>query len=128
MRDVSNTFTLMTSSIGNATTAISATLAPVFDDFFNDIIEIVPDATQTIIDFVNSFLDAENITSIAGVTKEIAASNKEIAMQKGIIDKGLNPRATKAAERILKAEKERKEELEAQLAVLQEQEKTPRKR
>ena len=124
LRDVSNTFTLMTSSIGNATTAISATLAPVFDDFFNDIIEIVPDATQTIIDFVNSFLDAENITSIAGVTKEIAASNKEIAMQKGIIDKGLNPRATKAAERILKAEKERKEELEAQLAVLQEQEKS----
>lgn len=124
LQDVSNTFTLMTSSMGNASTAISATLAPVFDDFFNDIIEIVPDATQTIIDFVNSFLDAENITSIAGVTKEIAASNKEIAMQKGIIDKGLNPRATKAAKSILKTEKERKEELEAQLVVLQEQEKS----
>ena len=38
LREVSNTFTLMTSSIGNATTAISATLAPVLDDFFNDII------------------------------------------------------------------------------------------
>jgi hypothetical protein len=114
----------MTSSIGNATTAISATLAPVFDDFFNDIIDIVPDATQTIIDFVNSFLDAENITSIAGVTKEIAASNKEIAMQKGIIDKDLNPRATKAAKSILKTEKERKEELETQLAILQDQEKS----
>ena len=124
LQDVSDTFTLMTSSIGNATTAISATLAPVFDDFFNDIIDIVPDATQTIIDFVNSFLDAENITSIAGVTKEIAASNKEIAMQKGIIDKDLNPRATKAAKSILKTEKERKEELEAQLAILQDQEKS----
>jgi hypothetical protein len=124
LQDVSNTFTLMTSSIGNATTAISATLAPVFDDFFNDIIDIVPDATQTIIDFVNSFLDAENITSIAGVTKEIAASNKEIAMQKGIIDKDLNPRATKAAKSILKTEKERKEELEAQLIILQNQEKS----
>ena len=124
LQDVSNTFTLMTASMGNASTAISATLAPVFDDFFNDIIEIVPDATQTIIDFVNSFLDAENITSIAGVTKEIAASNKEIAMQKRIIDKGLNPRATKAAKSILKTEKERKEELEAQLVVLQEQEKS----
>ncbi|MBG7617707.1 MAG: hypothetical protein IZT57_04990, partial [Chloroflexi bacterium] len=49
LQDVSNTFTLMTSSMGNASTAISATLAPVFDDFFNDIIDIVPDATQTII-------------------------------------------------------------------------------
>ena len=124
LQDVSDTFTLMTSSMGNASTAISATLAPVFDDFFNDIIEIVPDATQTIIDFVNSFLDAENITSIAGVTKEIAASNKEIAMQKGIIDKDLNPRATKAAKSILKTEIKRKEELETQLVVLQEQEKS----
>ena len=124
LQDVSNTFTLMTSSMGNASTAISATLAPVFDDFFNDIIDIVPDATQTIIDFVNSFLDAENITSIAGVTKEIAASNKEIAMQKGIIDKDLNPRATKAAKSILKTEIKRKEELETQLVLLQEQEKS----
>lgn len=124
LREVSNTFTLMTSSIGNATTAISATFAPVLDDFFNDIIDIVPDATQTIIDFVNSFLDAENIKSVTGVTKELAAVNKEIAMQKGIMNADLNPRATKAAERILKAEEERREELEAQLVLLQDQEKS----
>jgi hypothetical protein len=122
LQDVSTTFTLMTSSIGNATTAISATLAPVLDDFFNDVIAIVPDATQTIIDFINSFLDAENITSIAAVNKEITASMKEIAMQKGIIDKDLNPRANKAAKSILRTENERLEALKAQLVVLTEQE------
>lgn len=123
LQDVSDTFTLMTSSVGNATTAISATLAPVLDDFFNDIIAIVPDATQTVIDFINSFLDAENITSIAAVNKEITASMKEIAMQKGIIDKDLNPRATKAAKSILRTENERLEALKAQLVVLTDQEK-----
>lgn len=74
LKDVSTTFDLMTSSFGNATTAISATLAPVMDDFFNDIIKIVPDATQTIIDFVNSFLDAENITSQRELTKRLEES------------------------------------------------------
>jgi hypothetical protein len=78
LKGVSDTYSLLTSQIGNATTAISATLAPVIDDFFNDIIEVVPDATQTIIDFVNTFLDAENITTQAGITKELENSQARI--------------------------------------------------
>lgn len=122
LRDVSNTFTLMTSSIGNATTAISATLAPVFDDFFNDIIDVVPDATQTIIDFVNSFLDAENITSIAGINKEIADGNERIAL---LTEKQANSigRMQKSHNINLGIENKRLEELKAQLVVLEEQEK-----
>jgi hypothetical protein len=123
LRDVSNTFTLLTSSAGNATTAISATLAPVLDDFFNDIIAIVPDATQTIIDFVNSFLDAENITSIAGVNKEIETSLDRIAEKEKLIatQKGHTKRV---AEGHLREESQRLESLELQLAVLKEQEKS----
>ena len=123
LREVSNTFTLMTSSIGNATTAISATLAPVFDDFFNDIIDIVPDATQTIIDFVNSFLDAENITSIAGVNKEIETSLDRIAEKERLIatQKGHTKRV---AEGHLEEENKRLSSLQDQLEVLQEQEKS----
>ena len=89
LRDVSNTFTLMTSSIGNATTAISATLAPAFDDFFNDVIDIVPQATQTIINFVNSMLDPKDINSSKGVKQQIEAVKqslidiKEFAKQQG---------------------------------------------
>ena len=54
LKEVSTSFELMTTQIGNASTSISATIAPVMEDFFNDVINIVPDATQTIIDFANS--------------------------------------------------------------------------
>jgi len=123
LQDVSNTFTLMTSSMGNASTAISATLAPVLDDFFNDIIEIVPDATQTIIDFVNSFLDAENITSIAGVNKEIEDGQKRIEL---LTEKQANSigRMRKSHTINLELEIKRREELEAQLVVLEDQKKS----
>jgi hypothetical protein len=122
LREVSSTFTLMTSSIGNATTAISATLAPVLDGFFNDIIAIVPDATQTIIDFINSFLDAENISSVAAAQKRIEDSSEKIA---GFTAQ-LNDERQRAKPLIsanLRAERETLAELEAQLIVLQEKEK-----
>ena len=123
LQDVSNTFTLMTSSMGNASTAISATLAPVFDDFFNDIIKIVPEATQTIINFVNSFLDAENITSIAGVNKEIEDGQKRIEL---LTEKQANSigRMRKSHTINLELEIKRREELEAQLVVLEDQKKS----
>tara|TARA_R110002096_G_scaffold368011_1_gene561271 strand:- start:5574 stop:7484 length:1911 start_codon:yes stop_codon:yes gene_type:complete len=80
LKNVSETYGLMTSQIGNATTAISATLAPVMDDFFNDVIAVVPTATQAIIDFANSFLNAENITTQSGVNKEIQAAKDGIKL------------------------------------------------
>jgi hypothetical protein len=120
LQDVSNTFTLMTSSMGNASTAISATLAPVFDDFFNDIIDIVPDATQTIIEFVNSFLDAENITSIAGINKEIADGQERIDE----LTKKINSKRQRGKE-LIKADRDiergRLAALKEQLEVLTEQ-------
>jgi len=68
----------MTSSIGNATTAISATLAPAFDDFFNEVIDIVPQATQTIINFVNSMQDPKNINKISDLVFLIAESQQRL--------------------------------------------------
>ncbi len=120
--ELSNTFTLMTSSIGNATTAISATLAPVMDDFFNDIIDVVPEATQTIINFINSFLDAENISSIAGVNKEIADGNARILHLTELQEQSIG-RMRKSHTIGIEQEKERLADLEKQLAVLTEQEK-----
>jgi hypothetical protein len=122
LQDVSDTFTLLTSSAGNATTAISATLAPVLDDFFNDIIAVVPDATQTIIDFINSFLDAENISSIAGVNKEILKVNESITETTEIMI-GQIPRMKVGSEAQLRRDNQRLKELEAQLVVLTDQEK-----
>jgi hypothetical protein len=122
LRDVSNTFTLLSSSAGNATTAISATLAPALDNFFNDIIAIVPDATQTIIDFINSFLDAENISSIAGVNKEILKVNESIAKTSETMINQV-PRMRAGSEAQLAGDQLRLEKLQAQLLVLTEQEK-----
>jgi hypothetical protein len=133
LKDVSTSYELMTAQLGNAATAISATLAPVMDDFFNDVISVVPAATQTIIDFANSFLDAENITSQSGVLKEIAASqlrllelNQELlAIEEkrkrtaGRSDEfGIVLSNTKA---LIEDEKIRTEELNKQLTILKDQ-------
>jgi hypothetical protein len=121
LKGVSTSFDLMTSSLGNAATAVSATIAPIVDEFFNDVIDVVPTATQAIIDFTNSFLDAENITSISAVNKEIAESQDQIAKKTELIanTNGRNQRVQKI---LLDEENERLSALEAQLVVLKEQE------
>jgi hypothetical protein len=122
LKEVAVSFDLVQASLGKSATAISATLAPVIDDFFNDVIAIVPDATQTIIDFANSFLDAENITSKAGVMKELEASQERVAL---LTEKQENSigRMNKSHTMALNLEQEKLESLEAQLVVLSEQEK-----
>ena len=121
LKGVSQTFDLLKSSSGNAATAISATLAPVLDDFFNDIIEVVPDATQAIIDFINSFLDAENITSIKGVNKEIKDGQERIALLTERQEASTGRMVTGHTKN-LRIEKERLTELEKQLEILTKQE------
>jgi hypothetical protein len=129
--ELSTSFTLMTSSIGNATTAISATLAPVLDDFFNDVIDVVPDATQTIIDFVNSFLDAKDITSKAGFLQQISEAQANILEAQASLRQAeedaakftgglINTAEIRAAsfKAIIKDEQTRTEELNEQLAIL----------
>jgi hypothetical protein len=134
LKEVSTAYTLMTSQLGNAATAISATLAPVMDDFFNDVIAVVPQATQTIIDFANSFLNAENINSVAGVNKQIQDSQiriLELTTQKAEMEKTSNSYAKDAgASRVIQIqqlaesiefERTRTEELNTQLGVLESQ-------
>ena len=134
LKEVSTSYQLMTTQIGNAATAISGTLAPVMDDFFNDVISVVPDATQTIIDFVNSFLDAENITTISAIDKQIADSqlraleyqseiNEFRKAQNSYAKDGgeLNVRAIRQLEEAIQSERVRTEELNLQLDVIKEQ-------
>ncbi len=120
LRDVSNTFTLMTSSIGNATTAISATLAPAFDDFFNSVIRVVPSATKAIIDFTNSFLDPEDINSVAGVLKQLEDSEERLSNK---LRRSENDKLNTNLKESVEAEEKRIEGLKAQLLILKEHEK-----
>jgi hypothetical protein len=78
LRELSNVFTLMTGTIDNAATKVSATLAPTFDDFFNDVIRVVPLATRTIIDFVNSMLKPEDINSLEDVKLEMQSTQRSL--------------------------------------------------
>ena len=136
LKEVSTSFELMTAQIGNATTAISATLAPVMDDFFNDVISVVPQATQTIIDFINSFLDAENITTIAAVDKQIQESQGrilELQEEKTALSKQdtsfrkdsgeFNQRAIVQLQEAIDLERVRTAELNEQLGLLEGQKK-----
>ena len=121
LQETSQSWSLLTSAMGNSATAISATVAPVFDDFFNDVIEIIPNATQTVIDFFNSVLDAENITSIAGANKKIKETSELIARQEKIAENSIGRRSV-AARGLVNSEKEKLEALKAQLEVLEAQE------
>jgi len=134
LKEVSTKYNLMTTQIGNATTAISATLAPVMTDFFNDVIEIVPQATQTIINFINTFLDAEDIQVISQIDEQLKSVNKtmrETALASKIVNEAIESGDTGFFSRernigmILRAEefetaKKRAHELEAQLFRLKE--------
>jgi len=86
LQDVSTTFDLMTTSFKNASTAISASLAPQFDSFFNAVISIVPSATNTMIDFINSFKDASNIESITSLSSLIEDQETKIRRLKTAIE------------------------------------------
>jgi len=78
LNDLAATFGLITDQAGNAATSIAATLAPTLDDFFGDVIKTVPIATQAVIDFINTFIDAENLSSIAAAEKRLASVREEI--------------------------------------------------
>lgn len=71
LQSISTSFDLMSSSFGSASSAISATLAPTMNGFFNSIIEVVPNATNTIIDFINTFNDAADIQNVAQIDAQM---------------------------------------------------------
>ena len=87
LQKVSKSYDLMTASFGSATTAISGTLAPIMDDFFNDVIKIVPVATQAIINFLNSFQDPADINKENDVLEQIKASKEEIVKLQSAYDR-----------------------------------------
>ena len=78
LQEAATSFDLMTDSLGKAGTLISAQIAPVLTEFFGYIIEFVPRATQTIIDFLNSFKDASEITNLKSFNNLIEDSKVKI--------------------------------------------------
>lgn len=69
--DAATSFDLLTESLGNATKLIAAQLAPALNEFFNGVIDVVPGATQVIVDFINTFRNAENIENVDSLNRLI---------------------------------------------------------
>lgn len=85
LTSAAESFDLVTETLGNATKVISAQLAPALNEFFNGIIDVVPGATQVIVDFINTFRDAENIENIDSLNRlidEQSASIEELTQKK----------------------------------------------
>lgn len=74
----SESFDLMTESLKAGATQIAANLAPEFISFFNWVAENVPLATNTVVDFINSFKDPESIKNLNSVKRLLADNNEEI--------------------------------------------------
>lgn len=68
---VATNYEMLTSALGGASSVISASLAPTMNDFFNSIISVVPNATNTIVDFINTFNKAQDIQSISQIDRQM---------------------------------------------------------
>ena len=133
LTDAATSFDLLTDSIGNGTKLISAQLAPALDEFFNSVIEVVPEATQTIVDFINSFKDTENISNEQTLTNQIEDQKNaikglqgQIVANQNVIDNyyGNTDKYVEKQKRLneeLKQEQKELEGIEAQLKKVQEE-------
>ncbi len=79
LQEAATAFDLMTDSLGQAGELISAQVAPIISDFFNGVIDVVPDATQVVVDFINSFKAAEDIKSIDSINRLIDEQKAKVS-------------------------------------------------
>ena len=71
LKQLTQDYDLFTSSLKSSASLIAATLAPAFSDFFVGVTDLVPKATKAVVDFLNSFKDAENISRIEDIDAQI---------------------------------------------------------
>ena len=83
---LADTNDMLWEQLGNAGTLISASLAPAVNDFFNGVISIVPDATNAIYDFIDSFKDLENRDSIRALDADIETLEGQIDALQEVIN------------------------------------------
>lgn len=79
LQSVSESFDLLTGAMGSSAAMISATLAPAMEGLFNGIIDVVPDATNAIVDFINTFRSAQDIQSTAELDRQMESVTQTIS-------------------------------------------------
>jgi len=131
LKDLSESFDLINEAVGKASTAIGARFAPYLNNMINSVINVIPEATNTVIDFFNSFVAAENLRSVQDADAQIKnTTDSIIALEEklsnvgslGSLRKGVNVSDQKAAiEQALEAERENLMLLELQKETLEKQ-------
>lgn len=134
LQKAATSFDLLTTSMGNAAELVSAQLAPMLDEFFNGVIDVVPRATQVVVDFINTFKRPEDITQIKGLENQITdslAKLQELRIAMSNNEGEFNFQWAKDYQAVkldeqFKEEADRLEELREQLRLMnEEQAKTP---
>lgn len=85
LKESATSFDLLTESIGNGTKLIAAQFAPALNEFFNGVIDVVPRATQVVVDFINSFKSPEQITQLESLNNLIEDQENAISRLQGKI-------------------------------------------
>ena len=71
LTESAESFDLLVETLGNGAKVIASQLAPALNEFFNGVIDVVPGATQVIVDFINTFRNAENIENVDSLNRLI---------------------------------------------------------
>jgi len=108
---MAGSFDLLTAGLGDSASIITSSIAPALEGFFNAVIEIVPTATNAIVDFINRFRSIDDLSSL-----------RELDAQLDIMEE---KRATNAAlaentGRSAKAARERVKELDLEILAINE--------
>jgi hypothetical protein len=73
-------FDLMTDSLVKGGNLISAQIAPLLSEFFNSVIEVVPEATQAVVNFINAFKTPAEITNLASIQSQLKDATRDLTI------------------------------------------------
>lgn len=79
LNELSETFDLIATTSKNAAEQLTATLAPELNQFLTSALELIPQATNALVDFINTFKDAEDITQISALERQIRDTEESIS-------------------------------------------------
>jgi len=117
LTQVAEDFDLMTAAISKSGEAISAKFAPALSSMLNAVTGVVPEATNSLISFFNAFLEAEEISNLQEINRQIIDTRAAVlAYQDALeltgenvpfVSEGIQEQINKGNERIAQLESQR---------------------
>jgi len=83
LKESATAFDLLTDSLGKASDKLLSKIAGPLTSFFNDLNSIIPLVTQDLVDFINTFVSAGELTEIVDLQNQIIISEQRLAEIRG---------------------------------------------